>query len=428
MKTKQLKWGFFGLMLAMGTWAMTSCETGSTVSTAKLGSPNLKSFDFSHVNTPYGTLSISNLLMSKAFKSATLNGGFGFPGSSSVDQNMKEAADAYSDAGAQLGRVLFYDKRLSLNNTVACGSCHHQELAFSDMASLSAGFGGRKTHRNSMAITNPVVFSNLFWDSRANSPMDLSLRPVFDHIEMGMESDEMLEAKLAATDFYPALFEAAFGSTEVTRKKVSMAITHFISSMITKNSRFDVAVARELNSRGINNGGFNDFNMQFGFDIASSKFDNFNALEQMGKDLFFSDRARCSRCHTGENLSAPEDPGSGYSAPTIAGTANIGLDRTYADNGKSNGKFRIPSLRNVEITGPYMHDGRFANLDQVIDHYSRGVQPHPHLDKNLMVTGGSAPVRLNFNQEEKDALVAFLRTLTDVTYLTDKKFSDPFAN
>ena len=126
MKTKQLKWGFFGLMLAMGTWAMTSCETGSTVSTAKLGSPNLKSFDFSHVNTPYGTLSISNLLMSKAFKSATLNGGFGFPGSSSVDQNMKEAADAYSDAGAQLGRVLFYDKRLSLNNTVACGSCHHQ--------------------------------------------------------------------------------------------------------------------------------------------------------------------------------------------------------------------------------------------------------------------------------------------------------------
>lgn len=409
---------------------MTSCETGSTVTTTKLGKPTLQSFDYSQVNTPYGTLNISNLLASKAIKSASLNGGFGFPGSGMVDVNMKEAADAYSNAGAQLGRVLFYDKRLSLNNTVACGSCHHQELAFSDMASLSAGFGGRKTHRNSMAITNPVVFSNLFWDSRANSPMDLSLRPVFDHIEMGMESDAMLESKLAATDFYPALFEAAFGNTEVTRKKISIAITHFISSMITKNSRFDVAVGRELALLGVSqNGGFNElFNTQFGFDIAGAKFDNYNALEQMGKDLFFSERARCSRCHTGENLSAPEDPGSGYSAPTIAGTANIGLDRTYMDNGKSNGKFRIPSLRNVEITGPYMHDGRFENLDQVIDHYSRGVQPHPHLDKNLMVTGGSAPVRLNFNQEEKDALVAFLRTLTDVTYLTDKKFSDPFAN
>jgi len=232
MKTKQLKWGFFGLMLAMGTWAMTSCETGSTVSTAKLGKPSLQSFDFSQVNTPYGKLNIADLMLSKSFKAATFNGGFGFPGGGTVDEDMKSAATAYSNAGAQLGRVLFYDKRMSLNNTVACGSCHHQELAFSDMASLSAGFGGRKTHRNSIAITNPVVFSNLFWDSRANSPMDLSLRPVFDHIEMGMESDEMLETKLAATDFYPALFQAAFGSTEVTRKKVSLAITQFLIQII----------------------------------------------------------------------------------------------------------------------------------------------------------------------------------------------------
>ena len=427
MKTKQLKWGVFGVMLAMGTWALTSCETGSTVSAVKLGKPNLQSFDFSQMNTPYGKVNIADLMMSKAFKSATFNGGF-FPGSGTVDTDMQSASELYSNDGAQLGRVLFYDKRLSLNNTVACGSCHHQELAFSDMASLSAGFGGRKTRRNSMAITNPVIFSNLFWDSRANSPMDLSLRPVFDHIEMGMESDEMLESKLAATDFYPALFMKAFGTTEVTRKRVSIAITQFISSMITKNSKFDVAVAREFEKRGITTGGFNNFNGGFGFNISEAQFSNYNALEQMGKDLFFSDRARCSRCHTGENLSAPEDPGSGYSAPTVAGTANIGLNRIYVDNGKSDGKFRIPSLRNVEITGPYMHDGRFTSLDQVVDHYSRGIQPHPHLDKNLMVTGGTAPVRLNFSQEEKDALVAFLRTLTDVTFLTDKKFSDPFAN
>lgn len=184
----------------------------------------------------------------------------------------------------------------------------------------------------------------------------------------------------------------------------------------------------KFEKRGITTGGFNNFNGGFGFNISEAQFSNYNALEQMGKDLFFSDRARCSRCHTGENLSAPEDPGSGYSAPTVAGTANIGLNRIYVDNGKSDGKFRIPSLRNVEITGPYMHDGRFTSLDQVVDHYSRGIQPHPHLDKNLMVTGGTAPVRLNFSQEEKDALVAFLRTLTDVTFLTDKKFSDPFAN
>jgi cytochrome c peroxidase len=313
---------------------------------------------------------------------------------------MQEASSTFSNASATLGRVLFYDKRMSLNNTVSCGSCHHQAVGFSDRMPVSVGFGGKTTKRNSMSINNPVQFNNLFWDSRAQSTMDLSLRPVFDHIEMGMESDEMLEKKLAATDFYGPLFEKAFGSPEVTRRKVSLAITHFLSSMVSMNAKKDLV------------------------DAGKAKF---SMMEQMGHDLFFSERTGCFKCHSGNNFSAPDDPGGSYGAPTVAGTANIGLDKSYADNGKGNGKFRIPSLRNIELSAPYMHDGRFNTLDAVVDHYSHGVQAHPHLDANMKDKNGQ-PKKMNFTQEEKDAMVAFLRTLSDPLFTKDPKYSDPFAN
>jgi cytochrome c peroxidase len=230
--------------------------------------------------------------------------------------------------------------------------------------------------------------------------MDLSLRPVFDHIEMGMESDEMLEKKLAATDFYGPLFKEAFGTTEITRRKVSLAITHFVTSMVSMHSKNDKV---------------------------SEGMAQFTAMEKMGHDLFFSERASCFKCHNGSNFSAPDDPGGAYGAPTVAGTANIGLDKSYADNGKGNGKFRIPSLRNIELSAPYMHDGRFTTLEAVVDHYSRGIQAHPHLDANLK-DGNGQPKKMNFTAEEKDALVAFLRTLTDVSFISNPKYSDPFAN
>jgi cytochrome c peroxidase len=153
----------------------------------------------------------------------------------------------------------------------------------------------------------------------------------------------------------------------------------------------------------------------------------YSVMEKMGRDIFFSERASCFKCHSGTNFSAPDDPGGAYGSPTVAGTANVGLDKTYADNGKGNGKFRIPSLRNIELSAPYMHDGRFGSLEQVIEHYSHGIQAHPHLDANLKDANGQ-PKRMNFNAEEKDALIAFLRTLTDVSFISNPKYSDPFAN
>ena len=311
---------------------------------------------------------------------------------------------------ATLGRVLFYDKKMSINNTIACGSCHLQSKAFSDVGDVSSGFKGSKTSRNSMAIVNPVLTNNLFWDSRSKSLTDMVLKPVQNHIEMGMEDMSFLATKLQKTDYYPALFKKAFGTEGVDVIKINTALMQFLSSMVTHNSKFDEGV--------------------------KTKFANYNALELAGKDLFMSERLSCTKCHTGVNFSlgddqSPDNPygGGGSFSSSFGGaqgTANVGLDMVYKDNGRGEGKFKIPSLRNIELTTPYMHDGRFKTLEQVVEHYNSGIQAHPSLDANLKDNTG-APRRLNLTPIEKTSLIAFLKTLTDNVYTTDVKYSDPFT-
>lgn len=306
-----------------------------------------------------------------------------------------------SNHGATLGRVLFYDTRLSINNSISCASCHKQELAFSDNAQFSKGFGGKITPRNSMAIINSGLNHNLFWDSRVHSVTQLALEPVRNHIEMGMESMEVLEKKLAATDFYPELFAKAYGKSAINSTKIADAMAQFVCSIISSNSKFDKGVA--------------------------SNFSNFTELEKMGRALFFSSKAKCSECHAGSNFSAPDNPHSNdpYGSPEIGGTAVIGLELSAKDKGKNNGSFRIPSLRNVGLTGPYMHDGRFASLDQVVDHYNSGIQAHPELDPKFIDKDGK-PLKMNLNAIEKKALVAFLKTLTDESITKDPRYANPF--
>ena len=405
MKSRKFQIAALVAFVGTGAWFLSSCEDTSAVNVNELTTPKLASTpaDYSTGTIFGGVFNIKDMLQGNAFnKTGGFGGVFVDPSFGVADPELMQAADLYSNASVELGRVLFYDKKLSLNNTIACGSCHVQSAAFSDKMPFSVGFGGQKTTRNSMAICNPVFLNNMFWDSRAAGSLDLSTRPVFNHIEMGMENDAMLESKLAATSYYPELFTKAYVDSKVPRGRISMSISHFLSAMVTGNSKFDQFVSHSASAQ-------------------------FTGLEQMGKDLFFSERARCSRCHNGQNFSAPDDPGNTYGAPTVKGTANIGLERIYQDNGKENGKFRIPSLRNVELSGPYMHDGRFNTLEQVIDHYSRGIQPHAHLDENLK-DGQGNPIKLNFSEQEKEALLAFLRTLTDYQFLQDKRFSNPFIN
>lgn len=309
-----------------------------------------------------------------------------------------------TDDGATLGRVLFYDPKLSINNSVSCASCHNQALAFADGLSASKGFGGRTTPRNAMAIINVVTNRNLFWDSREQSAKGLILRPIQNHIEMGMESLTALEAKISDTEYYRELFKKAYDSEEVTSEKIADAMAQFLCSMVSTNSKFDQ--------------GFTE------------NFENFSTLEKLGKDLFFSAKTQCSGCHAGANFSAPDQPGGAYGSSggeNRKGTTNIGLDLVTKDVGLEDGKFRIPSLRNIALTAPYMHDGRFENLEAVIDHYDKGIQAHPALDSKFVSASGE-PIRMNLNALEKKALIAFLNTLTDESFITDERFSNPFQN
>lgn len=301
------------------------------------------------------------------------------------------ASNPITDAGATLGRVLFYDVALSANDTVSCSSCHLQENAFADPSQFSTGFDGEQTARNSMALTN-VRFNQegeFFWDHRSDSLEEQVLMPIQDSIEMGMDL-ETLEVKLANLDYYPALFEDAFGSEAVTSERISLALAQFVRSLVSYNSEFDIGLQTD--------------------------FDNFTNQENRGRRVFNNE---CAQCHE-TNLQLIED------------TFNIGLDRTLIDlgvggvTGRNNdmGEFRAPSLRNIELTAPYMHDGRFDTLEEVVDHYDDGVVNSPNLSRRLRNRRGNG---LNLNNNEKEALVAFLETLTDETFINDPRFSDPFV-
>ena len=311
-----------------------------------------------------------------------------------VNRDNTPTNNPVTNAGATLGRVLFYDKNLSANNTISCASCHLQANSFSDPRQLSLGFQGGLTGRNSMSLANAKYFQSgaFFWDERAPSLEAQALMPIQDPVEMGLSLNELV-AKLEAESYYPPLFEAAFGSPQITSDRVARAIAQFVRSMVSYQAKYDQGVA--------------------------TNFSNFTPQENLGRQIF-NGRGRCDTCHITDAFVAPE-------------ARNNGLDLVSVDNGlgavtgnpADNGKFKVPSLRNIALTAPFMHDGRLASLDDVVEFYNSQVQAHPNLDQRLRGRNGQ-PRRLNLNQAEKEALVAFLGTLTDQTLVTDPKFSDPF--
>ena len=297
--------------------------------------------------------------------------------------------NAITNAGATLGRVLFYDVRLSANDRIACASCHRQEFGFGDTARFSQGVEGRHASRRTMALANArfYEYGTFFWDERAPSLEAQILHPIQDSREMGMALDA-LTRKLDATSYYPALFTSAFGSPAATSDRIARAVAQFVRSLVTAESRFDAVFAA---------GGSPDYSV-------------LTDREREGLRLF--NGVGCVNCHR-----------------TIAHVAdkanNIGLDVVSADIGAGGGRFKPPSLRNVAVRPPYMHDGRFATLREVIEFYDSGIQDSPDLDLRLRAPDGS-PKRLQLTPSQIDALVAFLTTLTDPVFLRAEKFSDPF--
>jgi cytochrome c peroxidase len=309
-----------------------------------------------------------------------------------------------------LGRVLFYDAHLSLNNATSCGSCHKQMLGFADNVALSKGFQGVNTKRNTPAIQNiaSITFSFdnqfmgglnnavLFWDGRENNLVNMMMRPVSNHVEMGLEDLSTLPAKLTSLPYYGKLFWHAFGDSTITSDRISKCLAMFSASISTQKSRFD---QYQAGNTGV-----------------------FTAQEEQGMNLFVT-KYNCTNCHHVTT--------SGYGG-MVSDFKDIGLDQNYADmgrgtitgNSRDNGTFKVPSLRNVGLTAPYMHDGRFATLGDVIDHYSHGIKASQNLDTKLQV--GNKPMQMNITDQEKQSLIAFLNTFTDYNVTVDPKFSNPF--
>lgn len=311
-----------------------------------------------------------------------------------------------TDAGATLGRVLFYDKRLSTNQTVSCSSCHQREHGFSDPRQFSLGFNGGLTGRNSMGLSNARWYQRkkFFWDERAATLEDQTLMPIQDSLEMGMTLPALTN-RLAAEPFYTNLFTQTFGTPEVTSERISKALAQFVRSIVSTRSKYDLGV--------------------------TNTFANFTTQENLGRQIFFGQagfaHVTCAVCHGSDNF------------VTTTLIDNNGLENPSVDRGigaitgltADEGRFKVPSLRNIELTAPYMHDGRFATLEEVVEFYDSGVVAHPNLSPPMKVPPGNGaasgtPLRLNLTPQQKAALVAFMKTLTDTSVTADEKFSDPF--
>ena len=295
-----------------------------------------------------------------------------------------------TEEGVELGRRLFHDLRLSRNNRQSCASCHHAESAFTEARRYSAGADGVTGHRNAMPLLNLAWKSAFFWDGRAATLREQVLQPIENPVEMH-ETLTGVVVKLAhPTNDYPSQFARTFGAPEITTDRIARALEQFLFVQVSHRSKFDrsLAGAVELNEQE-----------KRGFELFHTEYDPRRG--QLGAD--------CFHCHGG-----PLFQNQGF--------ANNGLDVVLTDLGRyeatrkdgDKGKFAVPSLRNVAITTPYMHDGRFATLEEVIEHYSSGVKPSPTLDPNLAKhPEGGVPL----SPEDKRALVAFLKTLTDERFL-----------
>lgn len=308
------------------------------------------------------------------------------------------------DRVATLGRVLFYDLALSTNDKASCAACHQQALGFTDPMRFSNGISNAATTDvHAMRLGNLRYWrpGTNGWDRRAASVEAQARRPFHSLVEMGWGGAaggfDALIRKMAATRHYPDLFAWAFGDAAITEPRVQQALAQFSRAMVSHSSRWDDGYARVFSPTAPNRA----------LDVA---LPNFTPAENRGRHLFMAPvgqgGAGCAACHL---------------PPTFALAADA------RSNGLDAGEtrlFKAPSLRSVELTGPYMHDGRFATLAEVIDFYDNGVRNGPALDDRLKQ--GRAPRRLGLSAADRAALVAFLLTLNDPALTTDPRFADPF--
>lgn len=287
--------------------------------------------------------------------------------------------------GFELGRKLFYEPMLSANNTISCGSCHIQTSAFTHHGhTVSHGIFDRMGTRNSPPVMNLAWNTSFMWDGGITD-LDLqSIAPITNHLEMDETMPNVLN-KLRSSSVYPSLFRKAFGSGEITTNNFLKALSQFMVMCVSSNSRYDSVMRHEP---GV----------------------VFTINEQEGYNIF---KQKCNSCHTEPMFTDYSFRNNGLTISSVNDEGHYIVTQNAADRYR----FKVPGLRNLAYTAPYMHDGRFFTLDAVLDHYTTQVQQTPNLDP--MLTQG-----ISLSADERIKLVAFLQTLNDRSFITDQRFSE----
>lgn len=323
--------------------------------------------------------------------------------------------------GVKLGRHLFYDPILSLDSTISCASCHQQEKAFTDGTAFSTGIHGQLSKRSSMSLIN-VGYNwiqgrdkNFMWDGRFLTLEELSIKgPITDPVEMA-NTWENLEKSLQTHSDYPALFRAAFGisnSQEIKAELVGKALAQFQRTLNSADALYDKFVWQSQN----------------GFYLSPEEANGLDLFQGDANGMPSSKDAECGHCHsfsTNKALFARNEfSNNGLdSAANLTDFLDYGLGG-FTGNTPENGMFREVSLRNIALTAPYMHDGRFQTLEEVIDHYVSGLHPAPNRASELSPTPTFTLPYLT--QADKEDIIAFLHTLTDTSYIHKEEWSNPF--
>lgn len=305
-----------------------------------------------------------------------------------------------TNEGVRLGQHLFYDPILSGDNTMSCSSCHDPKLAFTDGLAKSPGISGIVGRRSSMSLVNAAYYTKgLFWDGRSNNLEEQALIPVEDEIELHDTWPNVIE-ELKSHEEYPKMFREAFGiedSEEITKELAAKALAQFQRIIVSGQSKFDKVVVA-------GKGAFTDeeyYGLETFFDV--------NPLLQDGE---------CGHCHNDPLFTTNQYFDNGLQdADSFSEYKDIGLG-LVTGNEYDYGKFRAPTLRNIALTAPYMHDGRFQTLEEVIEHYDSGGHMTPNKDGLIYP--------LNLTDEQKEGLIAFLHTLTDTSYLSNPYINNPF--
>jgi cytochrome c peroxidase len=301
--------------------------------------------------------------------------------------------------GISLGKALFYEPLLSGTNRISCGSCHQQKSAFSHQGrDFSLGIHGQPGRRNAPAIQNMAWNPSFFWDGGVHDLDFVPFNPVQDPKEMGEQVSHVirkLNGKKAAKgrETYPEMFEAAYGTKEISTENLMKALSQFMVTMVSAGSRYDTYMEGDS-----------------------------SALNRQEKEGLFVFRQKCACCHAGELFTDYKFRNNGLSALKANDQGRFDVTRLDADKYK----FKVPGLRNVVYTAPYMHDGRFKTLEAVLDHYTAGVVMSETLDSLLIKKTGNSGITLTGSEKKK--ILAFLGSLTDPDFLSNTTFADPHVS